>query len=96
MELLDKLAKAEVLVFVVPALIILVWLLADTWYWFRIKEWETALKQSMIERGMSADEIKAILEATAKHEPQESCHPDKSSQSLKSAGDLTVKRGAAT
>lgn len=34
------------------------------WYRMRVKQWEMSLKHAMLERGMSADEIKAVLEAS--------------------------------
>ena len=39
------------------------------WYALRVKQWEMSLKHSMIERGMSAEEIKMVLEATSKDGP---------------------------
>ena len=38
---------------------------AHYWYKLRNKQWEMSLKHTMLERGMSADEIKTVLEATA-------------------------------
>lgn len=34
------------------------------WYRLRVKQWEMSLKHAMLERGMSAEEIKAVLEAS--------------------------------
>ena len=39
--------------------------LAHYWYKLRVKQWEMSLKHTMLERGMSADEIKTVLEASA-------------------------------
>lgn len=47
-------------------LIILVPTLAHYWYATRAKQWEVSLKQAMIERGMSAEDIKSVLEAGGK------------------------------
>jgi hypothetical protein len=41
------------------------------WYSLRIKQWEMSLKHSMLERGMSADEIKTVLEASVN---DRNCH----------------------
>jgi hypothetical protein len=38
--------------------------LAHYWYKLRVKQWEMSLKHTMLERGMSADEIKTVLEAS--------------------------------
>lgn len=38
---------------------------AHYWYMLRVKQWEMSLKHTMLERGMSADEIKAVLDASA-------------------------------
>ena len=35
-------------------------------YRLRVKQWELSLKHSMLERGMSAEEIKVVLEASGK------------------------------
>ena len=39
--------------------------LAHYWYKLRVKQWEMSLKHTMLERGMSAADIKAVLEASA-------------------------------
>jgi len=36
----------------------------------RVKQWEMSIKHSMIERGMSAEEIKTVLEASARAKPK--------------------------
>jgi hypothetical protein len=36
------------------------------WYVMRIRQWEMSLKHTMLERGMSAEEIKTVLEASAR------------------------------
>ena len=38
---------------------------ASYWYKLRVKQWEMSLKHTMLERGMSAADIKAVLEASA-------------------------------
>jgi hypothetical protein len=55
------------LVFVLPtiALTLLLLLGARMWYSMRIRQWELSLKHTMLERGMSAEEIKAVLEASS-------------------------------
>lgn len=40
-------------------------LIAQYWYKLRIKQWEMSLKHTMLEKGMSAEEIKAVLAASA-------------------------------
>jgi hypothetical protein len=49
---------AIVLICVVPTI---------SFYWYKIRraEMDTALKQDMLERGMSAEEIKTVLEASS-------------------------------
>jgi len=42
------------------------------WYRLRVRQWELSLKHAMLERGMSAEEIKLVLEATGK-KPWERC-----------------------
>lgn len=37
---------------------------AHYWYKLRIRQWEMSLKHTMLERGMSAADIKAVLEAS--------------------------------
>lgn len=37
---------------------------AHYWYKLRVKQWEMSLKHTMLERGMSAADIKAVLEAS--------------------------------
>ena len=44
---------------------------AGIWYSLRVKQWEMSLKHSMIERGMSAEEIVAVLGATVKTKESE-------------------------
>ena len=39
--------------------------LVKVWYKLRVKQWEMSLKHTMLERGMSAADIKAVLEASA-------------------------------
>lgn len=34
------------------------------WYRLRVKQWELSLKHAMLERGMSAEEIKTVLQAS--------------------------------
>lgn len=52
-----------VLAFAFLTAIILVPVLARYWYLVQVRQWESSLKQSMVERGMSAEEIKAVLDA---------------------------------
>jgi len=37
---------------------------AHYWYKLRVKQWEMSLKHTMLEKGMSAEEIKMVLEAS--------------------------------
>ncbi len=39
---------------------------AGIWYKLRVKQWEMSLKHTMLERGMSAEEITAVLHASVK------------------------------
>jgi hypothetical protein len=41
------------------------------WYKLRVKQWEMSLKHSMLERGMSAEEIKTVLNASVN---DRNCH----------------------
>ena len=41
-------------------------IVTSIWYKLRVKQWEMSLKHSMLERGMSAEEIKTVLEASPK------------------------------
>ncbi len=41
-------------------------ILTSVWYKLRVKQWEMSLKHTMLERGMSAEEIKTVLEASPK------------------------------
>jgi hypothetical protein len=41
------------------------------WYSLRIKQWEMSLKHAMLERGMSAEEIKTVLETSVN---DRNCH----------------------
>ena len=43
------------------------------WYKLRVKQWEMSLKHTMLERGMSADEIKTVLAASAKDYTGKGC-----------------------
>lgn len=45
------------------ALVLIVWTLASAWRRVRIAEYNAHLKNRMIERGLSADEIERILRA---------------------------------
>jgi hypothetical protein len=49
----------------IAAAFIMIGIGARVWYLMRVKQWEMSLKHTMLERGMSADEIKAVLEASA-------------------------------
>ena len=40
-------------------------IVSSIWYKLRVKQWEMSLKHTMLERGMSAEEIKSVLEASA-------------------------------
>ena len=52
------------LVFGFAILVVLVPMISNHWYKLRVKQWEMSLKHTMLERGMSADEIKTVLEAS--------------------------------
>ena len=46
---------------------------AHYWYKLRVKQWEMSLKHTMLEKGMSAEEIKSVLEASATGEKKHGC-----------------------
>jgi hypothetical protein len=46
-------------------------MVASFWYKLRVKQWEMSLKHSMLERGMSAEEIKTVLKASVN---DRNCH----------------------
>ena len=52
-----------VLVFAVVAIGVVIPFIAHYWYKTRRAEMELSLKQTMVERGMSAEEICAVIEA---------------------------------
>ena len=51
-----------------------VWLTLH-WRWHRRMELEAALKQEMIQRGMSADDIQKVLEASSRKSRNDSAAP---------------------
>jgi hypothetical protein len=70
MAVLEKIMQhPEFTVFIWLSLVTIVPIIGGFWYAFRVKQWEMALKQAMIERGMSAEEIKMVLQATSKATP---------------------------
>ena len=48
---------------VLPMVVAVVWIIAHQWRKTRVAAYNARLKQLMIERGMSASEIKSVLEA---------------------------------
>ncbi|MBN1489812.1 MAG: hypothetical protein JXA69_07835 [Phycisphaerae bacterium] len=62
--LLRQILQPEVIVFLVPIVIAVTAILAGTWWKVRQHELETALKQDMLNRGMSVDEIERVMRAT--------------------------------
>jgi hypothetical protein len=40
---------------------------AGIWYKLRVKQWEMSLKHTMLQMGMSAEEITAVLDARVKN-----------------------------
>jgi len=64
------------IVFGFAALTVIVPLICTHWYNMRVKQWEMSLKHTMLERGMSAEEIKSVLEASAtKGQLEPGSHP---------------------
>ena len=53
------------LVFGFAILVVLVPMISNHCYKLRVKQWEMSLKHTMLERGMSAEEIKTVLETSA-------------------------------
>jgi hypothetical protein len=58
------------IVFGFALVVVLVPMLSNHWYKLRVKQWEMSLKHTMLERGMSADEIRSVLEASATGGPK--------------------------
>jgi len=58
------------LVFALPVVIGLAGTLAHHWYLARKAELDTSLKHEMIQRGMSADEIRLVLDAHGSISPE--------------------------
>jgi hypothetical protein len=52
-----------VIAIVLPMLVAVVWIVAHQWRKTRVAAYNARLKQLMIERGMSADEIERVLRA---------------------------------
>lgn len=61
----SMLTKPELIVFVVGGIIGVVAIVAGYWSKVRRIEVEAGLKQDMIERGMSAEEIERVIRASA-------------------------------
>jgi hypothetical protein len=61
-------------------------IVADYWHKIRRAETEAALKQDMLNRGMSAEEIRTVLEAGTKRSRRDS-GGQRSLQSLSRKGD---------
>jgi hypothetical protein len=59
-----------VLVFAVVAIGVVIPFVAHYWYKTRRAEMELSLKQAMVERGMSAEEICAVIEAGQGGKPE--------------------------
>ena len=68
----ELLNNKTLIVFGFLTLVCVVPVIAHHWYQIRVKEWEISLKHSMLERGMSAEEIKTVLEASTM-EPGRKC-----------------------
>jgi hypothetical protein len=74
-DLLSKFTSGELigLVAVVGGLICgTVWVIAYYWYEMRRTETDAALKQEMLGRGMSAEDIQTVLEAGSGERPRSS------------------------
>jgi len=67
-ELIELLRNDEFLVFGSLTTVAVVAILSHHWCKLRIKGWEATLKQSMLEAGMSAEDIRTVLEATSLEE----------------------------
>jgi hypothetical protein len=65
------------IVFASATIISVVSTLAYHWHRTRQAEMETALKHEMLQRGMSADEIQKVIEASSRSGVRK-CHPDSS------------------
>ena len=46
-------------------------IVTGNWYKLRVRQWEMSLKHSMLERGMSAEEINTVLKASVN---DRNCH----------------------
>ena len=65
MSVAEKLLDSpESMLFIFLSLVVVAPVLSSAWWKLKVKEWETSLKHVMLERGMSADEIRQVLEAT--------------------------------
>lgn len=64
LSLFEKvLERPEAMFFAFLGLVIIVPTVARIWVSMKTKEWEASLKHSMLERGMSAQEIQMVLDA---------------------------------
>jgi hypothetical protein len=68
---------ALALIFVLPTVCLTLLLMFGIWMWFstRIRQWEMSLKHTMLERGMSPEEITAVLGATSSKSPRSLSFP---------------------
>jgi hypothetical protein len=64
-KLIELLRNDELLVFGSLTIVGVVFIVAHHWCKLRIAGWEASLKQSMLEAGMSAEDIRTVLEATS-------------------------------
>jgi hypothetical protein len=71
----EMLASPYVFVLGILLITVAVPVVCHYWYEYRKHESETALKHDMLQRGMSADEIKVVLEAssTPSKKPAKTC-----------------------
>jgi hypothetical protein len=67
--------EALFLFVVVPFMVLVAGMLLAVriWYSMRIRQWELSLKHTMLERGMSVEEITAVLAASSSKSPH--CFP---------------------
>lgn len=58
--------EVAITVLVLGAIIAFTWIIADQWRRARVAAYNARLKQMMIERGMSADEIERVIKAESR------------------------------
>lgn len=66
---LQFLRHTDAVPIVATSVVVATCVLTHFWYKMRVKQWEMSLKHALLERGMSAEEIKTVLQASALEAP---------------------------